>query len=173
MVIHCDKPSNPQLPSYRTHEVQPSRDGRWYESKSNGTKNQSRSWTPKNPRVINQYVSRLLAKVDQDKRPVEQLHPTIVEFKNLIDTSPALRRGFTQMFEQVPTDPPYDKDPCLKLQIRDYDTMFKAFNYIITHSIPHEDHAFVGFPINAILFFFIIRLFIVVPGHGPMVRHVN
>ncbi|CAE6445211.1 unnamed protein product [Rhizoctonia solani] len=109
------------------------------------------SWLPRSPQVTEPYVSRLLEKVGRDERSIDQLHPTIIEFKNLISTTPALRKGFTQMFEQIPNKPPYDKDPSLKPQIRDYDTMFKALDYIITHSIPHEDHAFVGFPINAIL----------------------
>ncbi|CEL63404.1 phosphatidylserine decarboxylase [Rhizoctonia solani AG-1 IB] len=112
---------------------------------------QTASGLSRNHQATGSYVSRLLEKVGRDERRIDQLHPTIVEFKTLIDTTPALSRGFTQMFEQIPNGPPYDKDPSLRPQIRDYDTMFKAFDYIITHSIPHEDHAFVGFPINAIL----------------------
>ncbi|CAE6445159.1 unnamed protein product [Rhizoctonia solani] len=96
-------------------------------------------------------ASVLLDKVKQDKRSLDQLHPTIVEFKNLVDNTPALRMGFSQMFEQVPHKPPYNNDPTLRPQIRDYDTMFKVFDYIITHAIPYEDNDLVGFPINAVL----------------------
>ncbi|KAF8752465.1 Phophatidylserine decarboxylase [Rhizoctonia solani] len=71
---------------------------------------------------------------------------------NLVDNTPALRMGFSQMFEQVPQKPPYNKDPTSSLRyIRDYDTMFKTFDYIITHAIAYEDNDLVGFPINAIL----------------------
>ncbi|CAE6506286.1 unnamed protein product [Rhizoctonia solani] len=82
---------------------------------------------------------------------LDELSPSIVQFKNLIDNDPILRMGFTEMFDQVPRKPPYDLDPTLKPQIRDYDTMFKAFDYIITHAIEYEDNDLVGFPINAIL----------------------
>ncbi|KAF8725250.1 Phophatidylserine decarboxylase, partial [Rhizoctonia solani] len=108
-------------------------------------------YTTRDRQVAEPYISSLLNKVNGDERLVDHLHPTIVEFKRLIDTTPALRKGFDEMFEQVPNTSPYDKDPTLGPQIRDYNTMLKAFDYIITHSIPYEDHAFVGFPINAIL----------------------
>ncbi|THU82403.1 hypothetical protein K435DRAFT_637705, partial [Dendrothele bispora CBS 962.96] len=102
-------------------------------------------------RVVERWMDKLLQKVDRDNRTFKQLHPVIVEFKELIDNDPALRMGFTQMFDQVPTKPPYNNDPTLKPQIRDYDTMLKAFDYIITHSLEYEDNDLVGFPINAIL----------------------
>ncbi|CUA75577.1 phosphatidylserine decarboxylase [Rhizoctonia solani] len=140
-----------QFKSHCAHDVYSSRRPNYHERKSKEPRNSVGGWLPKEPRVIEQHFYRLLEKVDREKVAIEELHPTIVEFKSLVDNTPALRRAFTRMFEQVPTHPPYDRDPSLKPQIRDYDTMFKAFNYIITHSIPHEDHAFVGFPINAIL----------------------
>ncbi|KAK7450555.1 hypothetical protein VKT23_012864 [Stygiomarasmius scandens] len=108
-------------------------------------------WLPKDHRIIERWMDKLLDKVDKDKRTLKQLHPVIVEFKELIDNDPALRMGFTQMFDQVPTKPPYNNDPTLKPQIRDYDTMLKAFDCIITHSLEYEDNDLVGFPINAIL----------------------
>ncbi|KAG8698680.1 hypothetical protein FRC11_014224 [Ceratobasidium sp. 423] len=59
--------------------------------------------------------------------------------------------GFTEMFEQVPNKPPYNKDPAHEPQIRDYDTMLRAFDYIITHSIPYEATDSVCLPISTIL----------------------
>ncbi|KAF8693893.1 Phophatidylserine decarboxylase, partial [Rhizoctonia solani] len=108
-------------------------------------------WLPKDHARVEQYIAKLLEKVEHDKRALDQLQPSIVEFKHLVDNTPALRMGFSQMFEQVPQKPPYNKDPTLKPQIRDYDTMFKTFDYIITHAIAYEDNDLVGFPINAIL----------------------
>ncbi|CUA74804.1 phosphatidylserine decarboxylase [Rhizoctonia solani] len=108
-------------------------------------------WLPRDHRIIERYISKLLEKVKHDNRVLSELSPSIVQFKNLIDNDPILRMGFTEMFDQVPRKPPYDLDPSLKPQIRDYDTMFKAFDYIITHAIPYEDNDLVGFPINAIL----------------------
>ncbi|KAJ1301052.1 hypothetical protein OPQ81_003470 [Rhizoctonia solani] len=121
------------------------------DSKSHIVHHRVGGWVPKDHRVVEKYISKVLDKVKEDKRPIHQLHPTIVEFKNLIDTTPALRMGFTQMFEQVPNKPPYNKDVAKKPQIRDYDTMFKAFDYIITHSIPYEDNNYVCLPISTIL----------------------
>ncbi|CAE6434370.1 unnamed protein product [Rhizoctonia solani] len=108
-------------------------------------------WLPRDHRIIERYIAKILEKVKHDKRALSDLSPSIVQFKNLVDNNAILRMGFTEMFDQVPTKPPYDLDPTLKPQIRDYDTMFKAFDHIITHAIPYEDNDLVGFPINAIL----------------------
>ncbi|CAE6374364.1 unnamed protein product [Rhizoctonia solani] len=153
MPIYPSNPNDPQFQSLNghKHKAYSSRGHTGHTPKPKTFESRVGGWLPKDPRAIEQHVSRLLEKVDRERRPIEELHPVILDFKDLVDTTPALRRGFTQMFEQVPIYPPYDKDPSLKPQIRDYDTMFRAFNYIITHSLPHEDHAFVGFPINAIL----------------------
>lgn len=108
-------------------------------------------WLPRDHRIVERYIAKILEKVKKDGRSIAELSPSIVQFKNLIDNNAILRMGFTEMFDQVPRKPPYDLDPTLKPQIRDYDTMFKAFDYIITHAIPYEDNDLVGFPINAIL----------------------
>ncbi|KAI9068100.1 hypothetical protein FKP32DRAFT_1672501 [Trametes sanguinea] len=59
--------------------------------------------------------------------------------------------GFHQMFEQVPTKPPYNEDPSGKPQVRDYKLMLRLFNHIIGTAPAYEDDDLVGFPINAIL----------------------
>jgi len=59
--------------------------------------------------------------------------------------------GFHQMFEQVPTKPPYNNDPTGKPQVRDYMTMLRLFDLIITTAPDFEQNDLVGFPINAIL----------------------
>ncbi|CAE6418458.1 unnamed protein product [Rhizoctonia solani] len=106
---------------------------------------------PRDHQIIEGYTSKLLETVQQDKRTLNGLSPPIVQFKELIDNNPILRKGFTEMFNQVPCKPPYDLDPTLKPQVRDYDTMFKAFDYIITHAIPYDESVLGGFPFNAIL----------------------
>ncbi|CAE6396076.1 hypothetical protein ACGC1H_005748 [Rhizoctonia solani] len=108
-------------------------------------------WLPRDHRTIERYISKILELIKHDQRALSDLSPSVVQFKNLIDNNAILRMGFTEMFDQVPTKPPYNLDPTLKPQIRDYDTMFRAFDYIITHPIPYEDNDLVGFPINAIL----------------------
>ena len=74
-------------------------------------------WLPRDHRIIEEWIDRLLQKIDRDARSFHQLHPFIVEFKELIDNDPTLRMGFTQMFEQVPHKPPYNNDPTLKPQV--------------------------------------------------------
>ncbi|CAE6499508.1 unnamed protein product [Rhizoctonia solani] len=108
-------------------------------------------WLPKDHPIVEQYISKLLQKVEQDKRSIHELSPSVVQFKEFIDTTPALLKGFGEMFEQVPIKLPLNSGSTLKPKIRDYDTMFKAFDYIITHAIPYEDKDLVGFPINGIL----------------------
>ncbi|CAE6478622.1 unnamed protein product [Rhizoctonia solani] len=120
-------------------------------SKSQKVHHRVGGWVPNDHTVVERYISKVLDEVKKDKRPIDQLHPTVVEFKHIIDTTPALRMGFTEMLEQVPNKPPYNKDPALEPQIRDYETMFKAFDYIITHSVPFQDNQFVALPISAIL----------------------
>ncbi|KDN35164.1 hypothetical protein RSAG8_11809, partial [Rhizoctonia solani AG-8 WAC10335] len=122
-------------------------------------------WLPRDHRIIERYISKLLEKVKQDKRSVNELSPSIVQFKNLIDNNPILlkvKQDKRSVNELSPSIVQFknliDNNPILRMgftemfdQIRDYDTMFKAFDYIITHAIPYEDNELVGFPINAIL----------------------
>ncbi|KAG8741080.1 hypothetical protein FRC11_014999 [Ceratobasidium sp. 423] len=73
-------------------------------------------WLPKDHRIIERYIAKLLQIVEKDKRALHKLSPSIVRFKHLVDTTPALRKGFSEMFEQVPRKPPYNQDPTLKPQ---------------------------------------------------------
>ncbi|KAH9477944.1 L-tryptophan decarboxylase [Psilocybe cubensis] len=82
---------------------------------------------------------------------LEQLHPVIREFQELIENDADIYMSFNQMFEQVWLQPPYDKDPTGKPQIRDYVTMLRLFNEIIRKAPVFESNDFVGFPINTIL----------------------
>ncbi|KAK0491955.1 phosphatidylserine decarboxylase-like protein [Armillaria luteobubalina] len=63
--------------------------------------------------------------------------------------------GFHQMFEQVPTKPPYNNDPAGKPQVCDYMTVLTLFNKILTEAPAFKESEYevglIGFPINAIL----------------------
>ncbi|KIJ25097.1 hypothetical protein M422DRAFT_62290 [Sphaerobolus stellatus SS14] len=84
-----------------------------------------------------------------------QLVPVLQEFQEIIESDPHIYMCFHQMFEQIPTKPPYDVDPgTFKPQIRDYKTFLRVLNIIITqapefYTGPGSDN--VGTPINAIL----------------------
>jgi len=92
-----------------------------------------------------------------DKRVVychsepEPFLPVIRDFQKLIEGDAEIYMGFHQMFEQVPTKPPYNEDPTGKPQVRDYKCMLTLFNKIITEAPDYEENDLVGFPINAIL----------------------
>ena len=58
---------------------------------------------------------------------------------------------FHLMFTEVPTKPPYDKDPDGKPQVRDYEHMLALLNEIVTNGSEYNTTELVGFPINAIL----------------------
>jgi len=109
-------------------------------------------WLPEDHLVLNRWIGRLVERVTSPNDTTLVL-PVIVEFENLITSDPILKMQFQQMFYQVPTKPPYDKDPTkLHPQVRDYQTMLKCFNYIIQNAPPFEANTgLVGFPINAVV----------------------
>ncbi|KAI0780873.1 Phophatidylserine decarboxylase-domain-containing protein [Trametes elegans] len=110
------------------------------------------SWSCK-PNALNERLAEAIAIVEQSSqsRPGTLLHPVIENFRLFIESDPTVYVGFHQMFEQVPTKPPYDNDPSGNPQVRDYNLMLRLFDHIIHAAPKYEDNVFVGFPINAIL----------------------
>ncbi|KAH0541560.1 hypothetical protein FGG08_003972 [Glutinoglossum americanum] len=107
-------------------------------------------WLPENPRVIENWLAGLIDEVTSIETP-QPLHPVIGEFKELIEGDAQIYMLFHQMFSEVPTKPPYNKDPTGKRQVRDYKMMLMLFNRIMTRAPEFSENALVGFPINAIL----------------------
>lgn len=111
-------------------------------------------WLPEDHQALRLWIGRLVDTVTAPNEIVRSpILPVIVEFEALIISDPILKMQFEQMFSQVPTKPPYNKDPTgLLPQVRDYKTMLRCFNYII-QTAPHfePDTGLVGFPINAII----------------------
>lgn len=97
----------------------------------------------------------------------EEFHPVIQEFQRVIEEDPILYSGFHQMFEQVPNEPLYEKDPngdpqvhvsftmcdlaLTSLKVCDYITMLTRINRIIKQAPAWEDGDFVALPINVML----------------------
>src|SRR6266404_2342087 len=97
----------------------------------------------------------------------EEFHPVIREFQRVIEEDPILYLGFHQMFDQVPHEPLYDKDPngdpqvfvsCImyelaltSFKVRDYKCMLARLNCVIKQAPIWHDGDFVAFPINAML----------------------
>jgi phosphatidylserine decarboxylase len=95
-------------------------------------------------------ASWLEAMVEKTLAQPRALHPVIADLKQLIETDPEIFMLFNQMFEQVPKRPPYDRDPCGKPQVRDYQHMLQLLNTIMTHAPEFDQTGLVGCPINAI-----------------------
>lgn len=72
---------------------------------------------PKDHHVLRNWLQGYIDKVQEKSLSDTQVHPVIREFQQLIESDAALEMGFHQMFEQVPTKPPYDKDPRGKSQV--------------------------------------------------------
>jgi len=105
-------------------------------------------WQPSDQMVLNQWMD---ARVGETSAQPQPLVPVVQEFKNLIESDPELLMLFTQMFEQVPSTPEYQKDPTGQPQIRDYRVMLQLINQIITTAPEFNKTGLVGFPINAII----------------------
>ncbi|KAF9442298.1 hypothetical protein P691DRAFT_798538 [Macrolepiota fuliginosa MF-IS2] len=68
------------------------------------------------------------------ERLEEEYHPVIQEFKDLIENNADLYMGFHQMFEQIPNYGPYQTDVLGNAQVRDYETMLRLFNDVLSRA---------------------------------------
>jgi len=104
-------------------------------------------WLPSDHAHLAGWLEAMIRKTHADPRA---LHPVIADFQDLIESDPGIFMLFSQMFEQVPRRPPYDRDPTGKPQVRDYRHMLRLLNAIMTHAPEFEQTGLVGCPINAI-----------------------
>ena len=84
-----------------------------------------------------------------DRCEIPGLHPPVEDLKVLIETSPKINMIFHQMFDQVPLE--YQRDTLGNPQVRDYCTMLRLINRIMTRAPEFTTKEFVGLPIYAIL----------------------
>ncbi|NEX20178.1 phosphatidylserine decarboxylase family protein [Thiorhodococcus mannitoliphagus] len=107
-------------------------------------------WLPSDQRTLTAWRADLTQDGDAsgDEPP---LAPVIQEFKALIETDPELFMLFTQMFEQIPDEPAFEKDPAGGPQARDYHQMLALMNRVMNRAPEFNQTGLVGFPINAIL----------------------
>ena len=104
-------------------------------------------WLPSDHAFLVRWLEVMIDRTHTEPRP---LHPVIVDFRDLIESDPAIFMLFNQMFEQVPRRPPYDRDPTGKPQVRDYLHMLQLLNTILTHAPEFDQTGLVGCPINTI-----------------------
>jgi len=65
-------------------------------------------WLPTNHRILEAWLTK---KIDEVSKHKLALLPVIEDFKELIEGNPVIYMGFHEMFDQVPTKPPYNKQP--------------------------------------------------------------
>jgi phosphatidylserine decarboxylase len=104
-------------------------------------------WLPTDHAFLVRWLEAMVAKTHAQPRA---LHPVIADLRQLIETDPEIFMLFNQMFEQVPKRPPYDRDPCGRPQVRDYQHMLQLLDSIMTHAPEFDQTGLVGCPINAI-----------------------
>jgi phosphatidylserine decarboxylase len=105
-------------------------------------------WLPSDHAFLSRWLGEMIEKTRAEPKP---LHPVIADLQKLIESDAEIFMLFSQMFEQVPHRPPYDKDPTGKPQVRDYPHMLQLLNTIMTHAPEFDRTGLVGCPINSIL----------------------
>jgi phosphatidylserine decarboxylase len=105
------------------------------------------AWLPSDHAFLSRWIESMIEKSAAEPKP---LHPVITDFQRLIESDAEIFMLFSQMFEQVPRRPPYDRDPTGKPQVRDYLHMLQLLNTIMTHAPEFDRTGLVGCPINTI-----------------------
>ena len=104
-------------------------------------------WLPSDQAYLVRWLEAMIEKTHTEQKA---LHPVIADFQALIERDPEIFMLFSEMFEQVPRRPPYNKDPTGKPQVRDYRHMLQLLNTIMTHAPEFDRTGLVGCPINTI-----------------------
>ena len=106
------------------------------------------NWLPEDTWILRTWLSTLVSHVDTTPKP---LHPVIKELQALIEDDAALYMLFHEMFDQIPRQEAYARDPFGSSQIRDYKHMLRLINEIISHAPLFADSELIGLPLNALL----------------------
>jgi phosphatidylserine decarboxylase len=105
-------------------------------------------WLPSDHAILNKWLLHTIAQVEANPKP---LHPLLTEFKQLIETDPQVFMLFSEMFQEIPRRPSFNKTPIGAPQVRDYEHMLQLINAVMTTAPDFNTTGLVGFPINAIL----------------------
>ena len=107
---------------------------------------------PADHQVHQEWLGGIIEQVDGKK---QDLHPTLQEFKHLIETNSRIYMLLVGMFKEVPHKSPYKHDPTGHPQIRDYHHFLQVLNHLLTTAPSWNDKShrvgLVGLPINAVL----------------------
>ncbi len=86
------------------------------------------AWLPADNRVHREWLSRAIDHVD--KHGEQKLIPVLEEFRAMIEDNPRMYMYFSEMWDEIPSKPPYQNDPTGKSQIRDYNHMLQVLNHV-------------------------------------------
>lgn len=105
-------------------------------------------WLPEDTWILRTWLSNLVSHVDSTPKP---LHAVIRETQTVIEDDPVLYMLFHDMFNQIPLQEAYARDPFGSSQIRDYKHLLRLINEIITRAPLFADSELIGLPLNALL----------------------
>lgn len=106
------------------------------------------NWLPEDTWIIRTWLANLVEQVDRNPKP---LHSVIREFQAVIEQDGTLFMLVHEMFDQIPRQDAYSRDPFGAPQVRDYKHMLRLFNEILTRAPIFNDSELIGLPVNAIL----------------------
>jgi phosphatidylserine decarboxylase len=86
------------------------------------------AWLPADNRVHREWLGRTIDHID--KHGEKELIPVLREFEEMIESNPRIYMYFTEMWDEIPSKPPYQNDPTGKSQIRDYQHMLQVLNHV-------------------------------------------
>ncbi|WP_216839300.1 phosphatidylserine decarboxylase family protein [Caulobacter sp. S45] len=103
---------------------------------------------PSDPEVHRAWLQELIKDSIQAHRP---LHPVIARFEAFIEGDAEVYMLFHQMFEQASNKAPYADEAAGEAQVRDYKTLLRLFDVLLTRAPEYNRSGVVGVPFNAIL----------------------
>ncbi|WVO22797.1 phosphatidylserine decarboxylase [Cryptococcus decagattii] len=110
-------------------------------------------WSSPDRRHHHKFLNDTVEYVDQHPKP---LHPVLKDFQDVVEKSTRLSMLFDVMFQQIPHNKEYLKDPSGQSnQVRDFRHLLQLLNHVIS-TAPRwtkgaESVGLVGVPVNALL----------------------
>ena len=112
-------------------------------------------WLPKDRTIIVEWVKQLMKRVRAGDPRAQPLDPTLQQLQDLVNQDSILKPLSDDMFTEVPDIDPYKQDPEGNQQLRSFDEMLNAFNFLLTQGPHWNDIAnkvgLIGCPFNAVL----------------------
>lgn len=105
-------------------------------------------WRPADQAAFAAWIAQLVAGAAVSAQP---LAPVLRDFAEAVGADAHLRALTQQMFDQVPTHPPYDCSPTGEAQIRSFDHLLQVLNVVLTRPPFFNDTGLTGLPINALV----------------------